>query len=205
MKNKSKLTLKIALIEFLVFVIAFASIWGYYLVLEHNIERHKDAAYAAGYLEYFEGTIEEYEYISLQDNDYIALSIYHYGWFGTCNSESYLIDTDSPSIKKYDEGDNVVIFYKDMEADPSDHYNDINQYPITEIHSMCKGTSNYSDFLLVALFLGIPSALVIVGITLLIALILFLVEKNKKKKTIITTINSQENNQDNQDDYQNYL
>lgn len=32
MKNKSKLTLKIALIEFLVFVIAFVSIWGYYLV-----------------------------------------------------------------------------------------------------------------------------------------------------------------------------
>ena len=203
MKNKinSKKTLKIALIEFLVFIIAFASIWGYYLILENNISNHKDAARRAGYTEYFEGTIEEYEYISLQDNDYIALSIYHYGWFGTCDSESYLIDTDSPSIKKYDEGDNVVIFYKDMEADPSDHYNDINKYPITEIHSMCKGTSNYSDFLLVALFLGIPGAAIIVIITLLVALIFLIIERNKKKKEMLPIDNTSQDTQD----YQNYL
>ena len=204
MKNKSKLTLKIALIEFLVFVIAFVSIWGYYLVLEHNIERHKDAAYAAGYLEYHSGEIEEYQEINLYNKDYIALEVTYHGWFGSSNSEYYLIDADTPSIKKFDLGDDVVVLYKELppEMDPENYYENPYEYPITNVHSICKGTNNYGDFLLIALFLGIPTALVIVGITLLIALILFLVEKNKKKKEIITTNNTP---QENQDDYQNYL
>ena len=75
--------------------------------------------------------------------------------------------------------------------DPENYYENPYEYPMTDVHSICKGTNSYGDFLLIALFLGIPTALVIVGITLLIALILFLVEKNKKKKTITTTTNSQ--------------
>lgn len=204
MKNKSKLTLKIALIEFLVFVIAFVSIWGYYLVLEHNINRHEDIAYAAGYTEHHSGEITEYEKITLNNKNYIALEITRYGWFGASNSECYLIDANFSALKKFDLRDDVVIFYKELPPEfyPENYYESPHEYPVTEVHDMCKGTNNYGDFLLVALFLGIPGAIIIVIITLLIALILFLVEKNKKKKEIIIPDNTP---QENQDDYQNYL